>query len=904
MPTTLFKKLTPHCLVLTANSRLTRYLQTAYDEHCQQTEQDNTVFETPRILPLSSWLEQQFYTSNTDGYLLLTDFQEQCLWEEIVLESKLTPELLQPAQMARLAKEAFNYLTLWQVPADALTPYTEQIEVRCLIEWIQTFQTRCRQKNELSPSALAHHLLLRDIKNPLQLPDKIIIIGFDDFNPSTQALLSHFQKRTLIETESLSHPNAKKQRVIQDTTETELMTMARWAKAELEKNPRAHIGCIIPDLGNIRAQVHRIFTETLSIDTILPGIKANKVPFNISAGQPLSHHHMIHIAITVLQFCYKPLPITEIAHVLQSPYLCQNEAEANMGAQIDIALREQNRMTVSITDLFSVIPKLQLIYPESSWLSRWRQLLQLHQDKHTLKKSPSHWAIHFIALLKAMRWPSEHTQTSDEFQLLERFKKACQEFTQLDFIFPVMTEKHALHLFTTLLKQTIFQVKSHHEPIQIMGVLEASGILFDAAWVMGLHSIAWPASSNPQPLIPYEIQQRYQMPHATAKRELQYCEQMTKRLENCAKQVIFSSPAKAGDQLLFPSHLIQAIPITPLSDLALADEKNYAEMIFNAKKTESFEDQTGLPVSNFSSIRGGSTILKLQATCPFLAFASIRLNAKPANTPTIGIPPVTKGTLIHHILFELWGTLIDQETLLSLNDDALTTLINAQIEKTIVSELAAPYLTQHAYFLSVEKKRLHTVIKDWLEFEKTRPPFRVIEREKDYQLSINTLPLQLRLDRVDELSDGSQLLIDYKTGENSIQHWLQERPTQPQLPLYAAFQAEKSPYAGISYGEIRNGQMMLAGVIHEKHLYSEKQLSKLKPIDRTKNELDIFSWDKLLEAWQQSLTVLADEFVAGVSIANPVDKKLCESCAVKSICRHAHLDNDNDTENRETSLYE
>ncbi|MCX7126031.1 MAG: PD-(D/E)XK nuclease family protein [Gammaproteobacteria bacterium] len=378
-----------------------------------------------------------------------------------------------------------------------------------------------------------------------------------------------------------------------------------------------------------------------------------------------------------------------------------------------------------------------------------------------------------------------------------------------------MNFRRALHLLNSLAQQTLFQAKSHHEPIQIMGALEASGILFDHVWVMGLHDGIWPAATKPHPLIPYVIQQQFNMPHATAKREHQFCEHMTKRLENAGEKVIFSSPAKEGDQIFFPSQLIKHIPMINRDNLLLSNTINYSEKIFQTKKSEILEDDLAPAITTFSSIAGGSSILKLQALCPFRAFATIRLKGKALNNPVIGIPPVTKGILIHQILFEMWGELKDQKALLALTDESLDTLIEKYIDKTFTQMPDQPY--QH-YFYTVEKKRLKTLIREWLLLEKSRPYFRVIEREATCNLTINQLPLQIRLDRVDQLSDGSLFLIDYKTGVNTITGWFQERLTDPQLPIYALFQNESEKhYAGIAFAEIRNGDMKYKGVIHDFH---------------------------------------------------------------------------------------
>ena len=74
---------------------------------------------------------------------------------------------------------------------------------------------------------------------------------------------------------------------------------------------------------------------------------------------------------------------------------------------------------------------------------------------------------------------------------------------------------------------------------------------------------------------------------------------------------------------------------------------------------------------------------------------------------------------------------------------------------------------------------------EWLALEKKRPPFQVIEQETERSLELSGLRLRLKIDRIDQLEDGGQLLIDYKTGMTSIQDWLTERLRQPQLPLYA-----------------------------------------------------------------------------------------------------------------------
>ncbi|OGT33584.1 MAG: hypothetical protein A3C44_01710 [Gammaproteobacteria bacterium RIFCSPHIGHO2_02_FULL_39_13] len=866
---TLLKKISsPGTVTLTANSRLTRYLQNALNEHQKQT---HLTWETPQIMPLQAWLINLFYQTNHDGLWLLSDFQEQCVWESIIEQFPLASELLHPVPLAKRVKEAWEILSQWRLSTDILKPFDAQLETACLIEWLTIFQKKCREKNWITLAELPQQFLQQHFIIPL--PKKIILMGFDNLNPIIKTLLCEFEKKCLVEIASIE-TNSQACKIILEDTETEIMTMAKWVKNHYEKNPNATVGCIVPELGNNRAMIKRIFTEVFGSETL----------FNISAGTPLTENTMIHSAFTLLQWCHHTLPIEQVAAILQSPQLCENETDACIGAQLDAILRDKNQLTITLSDIISAIAKLQTHYPNHAYLTRWRILFSAAREKIKLTMKPSEWASHFIALLKIMHWPGVRTQTSNEFQALERFKKILHEFSQLDWFYAEIVFSRALQLLQSLAQQTIFQPKSHHEPIQIMGALEASGIIVDALWVMGLHDGIWPPATKPHPLIPYSIQQHYHMPHATAERELQFCEHVTNRLKNAAKHVIFSSPSKEGDQHLFPSRLIQDIALITVDQLKLSLTEKIVEKLFRERKVETFTDDRAPEIQDTSRIQGGSTILKLQTQCPFRAFATIRLKTKALNKPTIGISAVTKGIIIHHILFEIWDYLKDQHTLQMLSDDILNQFIQDKIDSTLVKYLSAS--SNHHHFIQIEKKRLHVLIKNWLTLEKSRPAFRIKALEESGQISIDQLPMTIRLDRIDELSDGSLMLIDYKTGKNEINTLLQERLTHPQLPIYAVFHTHaEQTCESVAFAEVRNAKMNFTGLMHERMSETKNNAYHFTAIHKTKNKLLINNWDALLSHWKSTLVNVANDFCKGNAIVNPIDSSVCETCDLKSVCR-------------------
>lgn len=836
----------PNNLILTANSRLTLHLQALHNE--KQKGLGQTRWEALQVLPLTRWLEVTFYQHNDDGLYLLTDFQTRCVFEQVIDAN--SSQLSTPvSQLAPLVQEAYERLTLWAVPLETLNTYQDQVEVSHLIQWIKIFEKQLKENFWITNAQLPEFLCAKKIP----LPNNTYLVGFDSLSPALQKLLQN----AIFSSPKKETTNCGQIRLA--NTETELRTMALWAKKLLSDNSEQKIGCIIPNLSSIRPIVETIFTEILCIDYILPRKSGSLLPFNISAGQSLSTHMMIDHALTLLLWLQKPLRIDETTALLQSHYLWRNESEKNKGAKIEALLRKQNRLSITFKKILPYFPQ-------------WELVLIKHNEIKSKKLLPSEWKTIFLDLLKIAGWPAARTQTSLEYQLLERFKKLLQEFSSLDILFEKINFTKALSLLSTLCHDTIFQPKSHDESIQIMGALEASTISFDAAWIMGMDDIAWPPAAKPHPLIPFAIQQQFEMPHATAKRELQFCQRMTERLKNCAKIVVFSSSKMEGDQHRFASTLIQNIPM--IETLALAETISYEHTIQATAVLEKIEDNHALPVTDKKNLKGGSKLLELQSLCPFRAFTTIRLQANSLYTPTIDIPPHTKGSLLHQALFYLWTTLKDQKTLLTLSELALSDLIDQSIEKSIIDLK----LTQHD-FIAIEKQRLTTLLEKWLAFEKTRPAFQVVSCESNATLTIQGLSIQTRQDRVDELENGARVLIDYKTNAPSLNAWFEERLHNLQLPLYATYHEDN--YNALCFAEITAKNIQLKGIAHERYPHDD-----LTTIDDKKNSLHIENWQSLLESWKKSLAMLAEEFCNGIATVTPIKESVCQQCDLQSICRY------------------
>jgi hypothetical protein len=126
--------------------------------------------------------------------------------------------------------------------------------------------------------------------------------------------------------------------------------------------------------------------------------------------------------------------------------------------------------------------------------------------------------------------------------------------------------------------------------------------------------------------------------------------------------------------------------------------------------------------------------------------------------------------------------------------------------------------------------------------------------EQAGQARIGPLELSLRLDRLDQLDGQAQLVIDYKTGRRfTLAAWQGERPSEPQLPLYAIANAVD----GIAIVKINADGVSLQGVGA-----ADFGVPGLKPVEKfAGGEFD--SWQSLCGAWEAALSALAREFAAG-----------------------------------------
>lgn len=866
-------------IIVTPNRRLSATLHKLYQQY--QLDQQRQSWQTPLILPINSWMQQawieQTQRSTDEPPLLLNQTQEQFLWETVLNEASAAAELLQMSETAHLVKSAWGLLKQWQVNTD-LPAFHATEDYAALHTWITAFEKSCDDNHWLDNATLPDKIIDAIQKDKIRLPAKIIAVGFTEFSPQLKKLFTLCENKQCVVIQSeLSQNHTHPTRLSISDNENEILTMARWAKSIWSSQKEASIGCVVPNLDKNRERVKQIFSEVFApVDYFT--VDPDAAPFNISAGKSLLEYPIIKIALQLLNLYKKKIPLELLSHILTSPFVGNAESERIKRANFDSILRKANIITVDLTTLLQETEdpkKISLIKSCPQLAKRIQEFFALYA-KQEKTQSHSQWAEFFNTLLTVLGWPGERSLNSPEYQVVENWLKILAEYQTLDQISGPISYYQALQSLNKIVAKNIFQPKTPDAPIQVLGVLEAAGLPFDYLWVAGMDDISWPPQPKPNPFIPKNIQRELQMPHATAERELKFCQALTQQFIHHAKHIIFSHAEKDEALELQPSPLIRNFTSITVEDLALPPYLSPCERIYQSKKLEWLHDEVALPLQTEEKITGGVSVLKQQAMCPFKAFAEWRLHAHELENPLPGLRAKDRGTIIHKALELVWDDLRTQEKLISLDLNELNFLVNQSIDKALET---TPH-TRHAdlKYISLEKSRLNKLIHDWLQVEKNRSPFKVMMSEKTAQITLNQLKLSIRIDRIDELADGQKLIIDYKTGKhNDINHWFGERPEEPQLPLYSLIDKERT--IGITFAQIATGENCFKGVSrHSLEMDGVKVVSEVKK--------SAVSWAEQLSQWDTVLTKLSDDFSQGIAKVDPKEKpQTCTWCALKPLCR-------------------
>lgn len=872
-------KLSQGITVITGNQRLAYVLRQNFDQ--EAISKGAKVWSTPDILPWHSWLQRLWEEALIAGEIsetrkVLAPQQERAIWQELLSED--LP--FQPMSKAALqVQKAWQLLWEWHLPqTESIFQYNDDSSL--FWKWQSQFQRTCQQEGWLSASCLPDKLRHYFERGVLLPPDGLVLIGFDELNPQQLALLdSLYQAGCQVQWVQLKPKISRISQLACSDHRQEAALMARWVRQKLEDHPQAQIGIVVPELSALREIIVHALDEILMPQLFHPGHSQQGRPYNMSLGKPLAAFPLVTTALKLLDLLKSTINLPDITLLLHSPFIAGWEQESSARAMLDVQLREIGEPTVSIDALYYHASQTHYSYA-CSVLSEKLGALKVWLQTCSRKAHPEQWVQRFDHLLKTVGWLEDYALSSEEYQTVEAWHALLAELATLDWVTGEISLSRALSQLWQMAGERIFQPQTGVAPVQVLGPLEAHGIQFDYLWMMGLHDGVWPGSPHPNPFIPLPLQRENQLPHSSEQRELSMTRLLTQRIVTSADQVILSYPQRNGDEELRPSPMIKTYPSLAADALSTSSLCTWRDIVHHSALTSELLHDPA-PALARSVIKGGSRIFKLQAACPFRAFAELRLGARPLGQIQIGLNAMTRGNLLHRIMEQVWIKLVSFEQLMALTDIQLSELVLTQVQAAIAAVAHHYPQTFSRRFRTMEIDRLQRLIMAWLQLEKDRLPFQVIATEKKCELAVGALTIQLKIDRIDELADGQRLIIDYKTGQAKASHWFGDRPDEPQLPLYSLIFPNE--LAGMAFAQLRAGQMAFSGVTNE-----EKILPKVKSYEKLPQmrETEISDWPQLLAHWRVILEKLGDSFHRGEAAVDPKQyPTTCAFCTLQPLCR-------------------
>ena len=910
----LFERLKDGHTLITGNSRLSRVLTHRYNQW--RTGQGDRQWPSPAIVSWNKWLDEYWETASLQN-LAGTDRavpagrQLISLWERTLKEEKIPHMLLRPESLASQLRDTRKLVTEWQLDMKDPSWFGHENENHtAFYQWNRAFERRCKNNGWLSPENRMRPLSQATRDGLLAPPQDIDLLGFDEFSPAQEdlisALIKHGSKVCRLTI------TARKEKAVlwkSKDSKDELVQMARWVRYWSEKDPDSSIAVVVHDLETRRQTIERHLQDILTPANDQSNLQTR--PWNISMGIPLARVPMVETAFDLLKLMDRRIDIQDVGRVLRSPWLRGAVAERNNRALLEKCLRDKYPRQLKLGEVIYRASEIKMHdrhhneLPEEQhepqvWnspeLSSLLKTLQRFEGESKGIRPASTWAESFDQLLVSLGWPlaketgdglADEERTEEQahnWQALQRWRESLRELASLDATTPMLGRRAAINQLKQICRETIFQPRTPVAPIQVLGLYEVNGLRFDHVWIVGLHNDNWPPSAKPNPFIPGRLQTKTDLPNSSPQRELKVARRITRRLLATAPDCVFSYPGQLDGENVLASPLLGNNRIEVIEQPPGWQHPDWPAVVAGSDKPQIDELQNPGELVH-GTARGGSSILKHQALCPFRAFASNRLGADSLETPADGISPTLHGSLVHRVLEYFWKETKTRAALSALNEETLATRVRKHVKSVTDEERG---LQQRPAFREVEAKRVYRHVMEFLELDRQRGDFEVTGFEKEILPEIEGQAIRLVIDRVDSLPSGEEIIIDYKTGKVEPKKWFGERPEEPQLPLYA-IAAEETP-AAVVFGIIRDDGCSFKGVVTRAGLLPDLPP---KETDRTKELIEAGqNMPATIDNWRKTLHHLMADFLAGRAAIDPKGgTQICEKsyCELQSLCRVGEL---------------
>lgn len=874
------RNLSPQALIITPSGSISRLLlgQMAV----QRVSERSKVWESNRVLSFGAWINQLWLQAPMSADfrrpLLLNQAQELAVWQNIIDASPWSRVLMQTVSLARNASQANRILAEWHIPVSHLQKFSND-EAQALESWIKEFDRRCFKQVWLPMYRLADQVMVLPEKD-VNFPAEIIVYGFDRLTSQQSAFLDHAAERgskvQIIEPEKRQ---GKAVRVVLGDREQEYEYAASWANECIKENPELRIAIALADKNKQLPGIKRSLNRAMFPQRLYPSTSEEQV-YDTGEAISLDTEPVIDAALRILSQSHHRVDLFEFGSICRSRFISGADEEYFSRSRLDTNLRTIGELKPSLAFIArQIFDKEEQAYRLDCHqfyrqLQDWRERI----DELPASQRASEWATDFARLLQAIGWPGGSEIDPSLQARLNRWDDVLSQLSVLDAVTSPMRQVDALAWLRRFAGELTLPQPRHVNPLHIISIEEASRLSFDRIWVCGLDDELWPPASRPNPLIPILMQREAGLPGASNSLVVAEARRAIQKTIQNSDEVILSSACRVEDRELRVSPMI--------SDIAEISESEYvmpglsiADSLFASKYLENFDDQA-VPLHS-DRAKGGTSILRNQAACPFRAFITHRLVSEIPEEPQPGLDAAERGTLIHSVMEIVWSRLISHSGLMSADEAEREHIVLDAAQTALDRFKRRKPETLTRRFREIELERLVTLVMKWLHFEEQRQSFTVLHPEAERIVELAGLKMKIFIDRIDRNEIGEHIILDYKTGETSVSDWFGDRPEEPQLPLYALSEMDSgNEVAALCFAQIRSSDATFNGISREK-----EQVPGVPPWTQHRQTKSFDSWNSILNDWRATLEKLAGDFVAGVAPVDPKTSSTCRYCELAGVCR-------------------
>lgn len=740
--------------VVTANRRLARLLVHRFNT--SQIEQGKAAWRRPDIHDWSTWLALLADTSDpTAGRrpVRINTHQSRILWEDCLIQ-ELPERSANVGALVRLAREARNRLVDWQVPLAKVGEYARSDDERLFANALNAYVRLLERKAWVDDAGFMQIVLSQLLDGDLQPAQHLLMVGFTSPSSLFDEMLVALRGRGC--GVDVVAPEARSSlRCIEFLDESqEYRAAGAWARQILDEDPTRDVAIVVSGLESKAASVGRLVREGFSPGWQL-GSSSDANAVNVSYGRPLTDFPVVSVALSLLAWLSgEPLSAADISVLLRSSLAGALKDDARI--RTELRLREMPDREWTLNLFARAFSRVE----EKHGTTQWIEGLERAAAQLKSGSSPESLAEAIDEALETAGWPGETTINSTDFQLLNRWRELLNDFVRLSLVQAEFVPGQAINRLATMARETVFQPESEGTLVNVLGALEASGTEFDDLWVTGLTSKQWPPRARPLTLVSTRLQREYDMPDSTPANTCDYANRSLSSLIASAAEVTLSLARFDGDAEQAPSPIL---PRCDCDESGRLDPGWFAKELVDPSQCQHVADDIAPPIGAGETVYGGASTLDRQAYSPFDAFAFGRLGLRFLPRFSSALQPVLRGNLIHDALRRLYRLHPDRQSLATLSEEMRVRQIEAVVHEALASEfaLADPVLRQ---VLRFEEGRIRRLLHRVVDYDLTRPDFKVASIEEDREFNFKTLSLRLKADRIDRLDDGQYFILDYKTG--------------------------------------------------------------------------------------------------------------------------------------------